>query len=1360
MRHSRLIRPEDRRRGVVLMVVLALLTLFAVLGLSLVLYADAEANSARIFRESRIGRNGTGPVNETPDIDPMWALSFSLGQILYDVPDDSFGVYSATRSHSLGRTAFGWNSANGSLNDKPYNGTGRLAETLPSGLSGQDSINYTYFTGDTFVRDPERLGTRLTLGAAPGTYTGGLNVSYTYPDKNNMFLGMIRSGDGQVLMPSYHRPYLFNPGKALNDISNPNWTNAQGKYLILRPRPQEMGPGFPYPTDATGDVKNLAWAPGGNDSIWMDFNAPVMTAGDVKFKMLVAPLIIDLDGRINVNVHGNIRGASQAHAGNMGLGGWEVNLAKILDLAGSPNEWQNLFVGSGPTAGRYNPSKLPTGSLPYSIPAIRGYAPLDFNGVIDPTYAGADTPTSKIQFPTDGNTGNARPYQSFPYYQPEGYNNGDPYETRVGGVASGAFNHPAVFNPFRPGAGNRTFPVQGLAEMLRWKDIPSSSRTSDIAKLLPNNLDDANGGLLRRALLTTHSFDLDRPGSPPAVWDPTDATTKYTYSSALQYPTAAGTPSFPALTNRASTPGNGDYDPTTWRNTLSDLGRVDLARTLTDYPTTNASGIIDTSVAATNAQYLQAVGDRQQFARDIFTALQRSTGAYPLAAAFALGANSPEYRANRWLAQLAVNIVDFIDKDDYMTPFQWDPANNSGEWLFGTEKPRLVLNEVFAQLDNIPGNPTGTPILAVGPNAYRVNIFAELHNPFPSEQAAQDPDLGAAYLQRGTATAAYQLLITRQNASLRVPETRLGDADAAILQTVSDWGSTGTAAQQAITQRVLPSNRAYNDSAAANNGFYVVGPIVSGGSSVYNAAPDAWGSNPGLTPTYQSASMSYGVTVTDMTAGGANYPFGSGKPTLMLRRLACQHMPYQNNPVAANYNPFITIDYVENVPVVDGRRYIDTGNGDNSATGTMNQVAVAARKSIGKAQPMGSVNTTAGGNQWVYQAPSPALTTTPQHTFWQHNAVESPAVAASTGVQSTTTNQTLKVPFDWHVHLDRQPISPMELVHVSAYKPHELTQQFVYANVPFKHMAAWTDPNTRLHRFLDNVTVRSRTSGVGFGGRVPGKVNINSIWDVRTLRALADPQSGNQFATVDAVFNSMILQRSPTTDGAGGFMPGSSDVPYQGLGMGLATSIEATLLRSSGGGAGTQRMLEPGGLPSHPYAKTELLTKIMDRLTTRSNVFAIWLTVGLFEVTDELSQPVKLGQEIVDGSGQPVRHRLFAIVDRSQMQIWPTGMVTSTVAVGPTGTQTSATSAVTLSQTTVTNPNTGFQWTLQPKAVLTYDPNTDNEETVVVQAGNVATFFKSHAANCQVISRGNPGPWTLYSHLSDPGVVLYWAVID
>src|SRR5262249_46319879 len=82
------------RAGAILMVVLVLLTLFAVVGLSFVLYADQVATAARFAREAE--------VRTTPDVAPELLLAYFLGQLIYDV-DDQTGVYSALRGHSLAR---------------------------------------------------------------------------------------------------------------------------------------------------------------------------------------------------------------------------------------------------------------------------------------------------------------------------------------------------------------------------------------------------------------------------------------------------------------------------------------------------------------------------------------------------------------------------------------------------------------------------------------------------------------------------------------------------------------------------------------------------------------------------------------------------------------------------------------------------------------------------------------------------------------------------------------------------------------------------------------------------------------------------------------------------------------------------------------------------------------------------------------------------------------------------------------------------------------------------------------------------------------------------------------------------------
>src|SRR5262245_58182583 len=98
---ARYARAVGRRRGVILLVVISLLTLFAVVGLSFLLYANATATAARLSREAQV----QGRV----DMDPELLFSLFLGQLVYDAPDDERGVYSALRGHSLARGMYGLN---------------------------------------------------------------------------------------------------------------------------------------------------------------------------------------------------------------------------------------------------------------------------------------------------------------------------------------------------------------------------------------------------------------------------------------------------------------------------------------------------------------------------------------------------------------------------------------------------------------------------------------------------------------------------------------------------------------------------------------------------------------------------------------------------------------------------------------------------------------------------------------------------------------------------------------------------------------------------------------------------------------------------------------------------------------------------------------------------------------------------------------------------------------------------------------------------------------------------------------------------------------------------------------------------
>src|SRR5262249_32239920 len=135
---------------------------------------------------------------------------------------------------------------------------------------------------------------------------------------------------------------------------------------------------------------------------------------------------------------------------------------------------------------------------------------------------------------------------------------------------------------------------------------------------------------------------------------------------------------FPSLTTRS--PGvpadtaNTDFNGNDWRAVRGLLGRINLSRFLPPYPhqgsgTTRAAssstpmvthGLDGRSDGAAQQQFQAAQTARQQLADEIYRRLLAVTGV-----AKPVDATTPtdvELMPRRWLAQLAVNIVDYIDE--------------------------------------------------------------------------------------------------------------------------------------------------------------------------------------------------------------------------------------------------------------------------------------------------------------------------------------------------------------------------------------------------------------------------------------------------------------------------------------------------------------------------------------------------------------------------------------------------------------------------------------------------------------------------------------------------------------------------
>jgi len=522
---------------------------------------------------------------------------------------------------------------------------------------------------------------------------------------------------------------------------------------------------------------------------------------------------------------------------------------------------------------------------------------------------------------------------------------------------------------------------------------------------------------------------------------------------------------------------------------------------------------------------------------------------------------------------------------------------------------------------------------------------------------------------------------------------------------------------------------------------------------------------------------------------------------IFLRRLAIPHMPHDNNfylpaPAPPNtvnplYNPYITVDYIQNVATKDGR------------TGMRDPFDMCKAK--GKRQPYAGHS-----SQVIDQTPDSVpggmidpWTDMPQHTFFRHNAIEQ-----TSPPNPAAPNQTLQLPFDWLAHLDRQLTSPVELLQVSNFKPYELTQKFIYPDPvnpmgpPVKHghvlhvdlsgarYPVWFDPTARLYRFFEFLERGGEMAGVSRQGRVPGLVNLNTIWDIEVFRALCDANGASNFtpAQVDAIFAQMLNLRTPDPNR----FPAAADRPFRPLSTGNlplgdpqhpylpATSsvgINDTLFREDGSGTGA-RLFQVPGPPSnpqvvHPYQQMELLNKIFNNVTTRSNTFAVWLTVGFFEVTDDTVNPPRLGKEIGKDENKQVRHRFFAVIDRTQLTLFAQGGKTANGAAIPgPGTFEIQVLNPQTGQPTLTgqSPN-GTTWNIQ--AGMTLEVNTGNATEVVVVTGFpmpnpnnsfFATFTKAHPANFPITCRGNMGPWIQpnqpYEVRKDQQVVPFYTVIQ
>ncbi len=1508
MSRTRTLCRGPARRGSALLVVLALLALFAVVGLSFALYAESEATAARIARE------GTNRALDQPP-DPTEAVNGFLRQFAYPVADYGPDTLSALRGHELARLIYGNNTQAGAANVVPYNGVGLFADSLilptvpPTPIDRRQVVNFSFYRQDAtapptwFIVDPEntqylaggqvylRSGANAvsqTGGAAmPGIYVGK-NAPYTYPDRNNMAVALVDPATGMVVVPSFHRPSVFrNPaqpaGQSDLDPANPNWYTPEGRFRLLRPRridnlmpneittlqklglwpptaanaaaiqnaltAQNLGQ-FPNPVpnpdgSITGDVQNLKYANGQQhmDSFWLFCNLPVYNWRGKQITPLIAPLVVPLDGRINLNIAGNLKGAGNTHSSNMGFSPSEQNLGAVL---------VNPALAAQIIQGRFGGANNITGIRTYGT-GTGGYTygtgnklfhpnPLDpVNPLFQtqpPDYArvdwdGTGTGTSRMALPgsrvfanppvdlfssnpvwPDRNTtipgGGMSPPTPYPgpydnsYYVPA---SAGPPPTPATGEA---VNHPALYTPYgwdpfgmssasgTPGS-FPLFDMKRLAGRYSDKSVNYTGRT-----YLGNRFPSAFGGNdtsgagdpndvanTFRQLVTVMSNSVKRPGLTPNFFG--DPSVSYQLTTPGGVPALTAQPSF----NIASivTQSGGDAKtsnttpPTAIRDLRATLAGVDLNRPLTDYrsdtskplgvqSTTNAGDVLNVG------NFQQAWADRQALARDIFIRLAVATGAkigfdaatntYVLPQSASAGppytltlTGSPaqtvtqqEYDALRWLAQLAVNIVDYIDNDDISTPFVWNPQNPNDPFnaanfaatttpsalsdrvVFGVEKPRLVINEAYAEAANDPADKPPAPKATKN---FQVRFFFELLNPNNGESNIQNPlagpspttDPGAVplrFLQAkhpGLAQdiSVYQLQVFDDESAVNTDLLLGGGAVSPNVNvtgavttkpaklTCSMTGAFAVAPPTAsnLAEWVEPNNGQFA-AAATRNGFAVLGPAIDKTSASDNIAytPDTSAApynmilQKPIDPATPPGPDQLLYTIPHTPAAGIKPAVDAlKKHAVVLQRLANPYLP------PGPTNPYITVDYQTGITVQNAVRIGDDSNPQSPAPQQTNNW------SIGRVQPFTAAGTPKpvapiwSGTTMVLNQQNMVAgkATGNQVSFFRHNSIttDSPTgPAVPTGVLPNSNSETLYAPFQWLTHLDRRLVNQAELFHVAAVKPHELTHQFATPhtptpwfnqhdllrpqtvaggptnNAPVGPLFGTAAAPSPLYRALEFLTVKPWGHDLPEGGRVPGKVNINMIWDTdpttgrsRVFNAVLDPQAANGFtqAEIDALWTALKQSRSPgwtgatpvvgsTMDEAG--LAVGNDRPFKSLGGALFTaggnlpgggSIDDTILRRDPTTQNPMIFLpatdSSTNTARHPYQRAEALRKMLNSFTTVSDNYLVVMTVGWFEVRNtgpfsETNPPV-LGKEVFDATPGDMRTQYAAVIDRTNL---------------------------------------------------------------------------------------------------------------
>jgi hypothetical protein len=613
------------RRGMLLLLVIAILALFVVVGAVGILLALRARDSARAFAAAAVAPSGSTALARAQLDEALLRLirgGTASGSVTESLLQDKYGTSGTCSVTAATAVNAALVQVTTSLNiGNPAEYAGRVITFVPASNDPTGPASYR------IVRADKGTGTLWLANVRPST---PMTAPTVFPCRA-VVNGREFSGVAQN-----------EPADAFDD-QNPFLTNS-GSLVSSRvqqvTRPAFGSQGQTCTVDNDGD--------GVSDGIWLaDVLPPQRTPDGGQMSFAVSYLVLDLDGRINVNAHGSFVRAQAIQSGStypknpatvpigMGYGPADVDAARVVApdatadqlptryvtllqggamtqnaVVSSTTQWRPTPQAGATQAGRYG---LGSGVQPGGS-AVTGTNPLNSDA-----WLFGNSPTdlkSRLQVFTQGGP------PTLTFFRPTPWGNPDTDDVLGAGTAAHPYRMRIDDDGPRAAGTNASDAIYGVAELerlLRQFDADAATLSPRLAAMFDDLAERS------RMTVTTDSWDT------PAI----------TGAAATTIQSAAG--------------GYSDPNAVLSPETVAGL-RLDLNR-----PITNAS--------------------RQELFRHLFTLL------------VALG-----LPANDSTAQWAANVIEFRDPDSIMTwyPFDLNPADGwtpgaTGVW--GAERPEMAITE-------------------------------------------------------------------------------------------------------------------------------------------------------------------------------------------------------------------------------------------------------------------------------------------------------------------------------------------------------------------------------------------------------------------------------------------------------------------------------------------------------------------------------------------------------------------------------------------------------------------------------------------------------------------------------------------